>query len=371
MRIVYLISHLEHAGPVNALHGVLHGLLEARLVEPQDVSVVTLSPERPRSRWNEFRALGISLICVPVSPRRLLGGVVALRHKLRELDPDVCHSVNVKADTLLLLAGRGMRFRRVTTVQNVPSEDLQYLYPGVRGRLAARLHYTALAHLRAHVVCCSGTVAWDLRAHTGVEASVILNPLEAPPAPRMVAPRVLQRVVTASAITDRKNVHRLLELFSASSACALLELAVFGEGPRKTELMERYRSDRVLWLGYTHALADEFRCSGVYVSASLSEGLPLAPQLALLCGCPCVLSDIPQHREIASLSPAVFLFDPMSQPSFDAAIGRALVAHAVAADGSRDVLADRLSARTAAKAYMAKYQEALRGTDAAALRPAA
>ena len=45
--------------------------------------------------------------------------------------------------------------------------------------------------------------------------------------------------------------------------------------------------------------------SNVYISSSTLEGLPVSVLEAMYCGLPCVLSDIPQHREVATSCSAV------------------------------------------------------------------
>ncbi len=47
-----------------------------------------------------------------------------------------------------------------------------------------------------------------------------------------------------------------------------------------------------------------------YISSSTLEGLPVSTLEAMYCGLPCVLSDIPQHREIGEEAAVLLPFDP-------------------------------------------------------------
>ena len=283
MKIALLISHLEHAGPVNALHEILKGMLQEGLCSSRDLCVITLWPERSGSRLADFQRLGLDVRSVPVHPRNILPGVLALRRLLAELKPDICHSYNVKADSLLVVASWGLGFRRVSTVNNIPAEDLRFLYPGLRGACATWLHHTALKLFDPPLICCSNTVANHLRDAIGARTVTVLNPVERPrfsgdPTVARTRPRLGS--THAAGIIERKNPRTLLELFVGSPSCASVELAVFGEGPLKAKLMERHPDERIRWMGYTKRLADELRDSAGFISASLSEGMPLAPQLA-------------------------------------------------------------------------------------------
>jgi glycosyltransferase involved in cell wall biosynthesis len=371
VKIAYVISHLQRLGPVNVLYAIVEGLLHAGLCEPRDLTVVTVSPEKPGSRLADFAALGVGFRCVPVRAQSLVRGALALRRVLAEIAPDVCHSHCVKADGLVAVASLGLPVARVSTIHNIPAEDLGYTYPGIRGKLAAALAYAALKGIRGHLVGCSSTVAAHLAAKIGGKIVAVQNPVMPPPGSDPSIPRCATRIVSAGAVTERKNTRAVLERFLGSERCTGLELLVFGDGPLRSELMERHRDARVHWLGFSNGLGAEFRSARAYVSASFSEGMPLAPLEALLCGCACVLSDIPQHREVAYLSPSrVFLFDPRSQPSFDDAIDRVLSLDGAPPEAELAELARQLSPTAAATAYARLYQEALAASSPARMAAA-
>jgi glycosyltransferase involved in cell wall biosynthesis len=360
VKIAYLISHLQRLGPVNVLHSIVAGLLETRACAPGDVTVITLSPERAETRLPDFTALGVEVRHLPVRARTLPAGVVALRRALRELAPDVCHSNCVKADTLLALASPGLPVVRVSTIHSIPAEDLAYTYPGVRGKLAAMLAYASLRLLRGQLVGCSSAVASHLARKIGGNVVAVRNPVVPPPGADLVIPRSATRLISAGNITELKNTRAVVERFLESERCAGLELLVFGDGPLRSELMDRHRDARLRWPGYSSRLGAEFRSARAYVSASVSEGMPLAPLEALLCGCACVLSDIPQHREVADLSRSrVFLFDPRSQRSFDDAISGVLSLNGAPSEAELAALARRLSPGGAAAEYARVYEAAI------------
>lgn len=70
-------------------------------------------------------------------------------------------------------------------------------------------------------------------------------------------------------------------------------------------------SDRVTFTGLIprDAVFNELRNADFYISSSTLEGLPVSVLEAMYCGLPCVLSDIPQHREVAGDTTTVLALD--------------------------------------------------------------
>lgn len=57
----------------------------------------------------------------------------------------------------------------------------------------------------------------------------------------------------------------------------------------------------VVFHGFVDNVVPWLQASDLFVSASASEGMPLAVLEALSCGLPALLSDIPPHREIRDI----------------------------------------------------------------------
>lgn len=88
----------------------------------------------------------------------------------------------------------------------------------------------------------------------------------------------------------RKNLNKNIESGLQSDADTII---VWGN------TLEKISDKRVIYKGYGHDKVEIYSSFDVFISLSTDENLPLAIIQALGAGKPCVLSDIPAHREFA------------------------------------------------------------------------
>lgn len=136
---------------------------------------------------------------------------------------------------------------------------------------------------------------------------------------------------------------------------------LFGDGELRSGIQSRVASaharDRMRLLGYTNELWSWMRRASAFVSISRFEGNPNAVLEAMAVGCPLVVSDIPQHREILDDSTALFC-DPNSVADVAASVSKALsdqAATAVRAEVARQ-RATEWSVEETARQYLKLYE---------------
>jgi glycosyltransferase involved in cell wall biosynthesis len=124
-------------------------------------------------------------------------------------------------------------------------------------------------------------------------------------------PSDAELVLFAGRLSPEKNLFVLLEALDLvldrhPKAVAVL----FGEGPLLPEIAKRIQSSRFSGRyrlrGYTQELWRWIRSAKVVVSISRFEGNPNVVLETMAIGCPLVVSDIPEHKEILRESMAMF-----------------------------------------------------------------
>jgi len=139
-------------------------------------------------------------------------------------------------------------------------------------------------------------------------------------------------VLVTGRLEAYKQVERVIEAFALCSVDA--QLIVIGTGPLKDQIAGRVHQlgidDRVQMLGRLDDASTRRwqRSAKTVVSLSTSESFGLGIAEAVVAGARVVVSDIPAHREVSSMSGGVFEFVPADADADDiaTALGRALSA---------------------------------------------
>jgi glycosyltransferase involved in cell wall biosynthesis len=134
-------------------------------------------------------------------------------------------------------------------------------------------------------------------------------------------------ILTVGRVTAQKNVANLIrgyELFAVSQANAPgLFIAGGLDDAKYVEDVRPLLSERVTMAGRfaRSAMTPLYRGAAIYINASLHEGSSNAVLEAISAGCPILLSDISENRDIGLADE--FYFDPTAPDSIGAALKRA------------------------------------------------
>lgn len=130
-------------------------------------------------------------------------------------------------------------------------------------------------------------------------------------------------VASVGRLVASKRVDMLIECIRDLHDPRLL-LVVCGDGPERQRLQALAGGLRVRFLGHQDDVVPILRASQWFASASEFEGLPGAAIEAMLCALPCVLSDIPMHRELDTADGDVVWFPADEMAACSDAISAAL-----------------------------------------------
>jgi glycosyltransferase involved in cell wall biosynthesis len=186
----------------------------------------------------------------------------------------------------------------------------------------------------------------------------------APPARLETVPPAAPVILFAGRLATQKNLAIMLQGIRLALEGTEAHAVLCGEGPEQAELArtieESGEGGRIHLAGFRDDLWGLMKTAGVLVSVSRFEGHPNTVLEAMTCGCPVVVSDIPEHREFLDERSA-WLVDPESPEQVGAALRSAITDRAEAARRIAEArqIADGFSLPLAVERYDAVYRAVL------------
>jgi len=362
--IVYLVPYLANCGPVNVLHGIMRHLDMARF----RATVVALMPSGQAAERERFAACGARVVELSCTNWRLqlqTANVASLLLRRFGLDGHVIFHAHGYYPTRLLSKMRGAR--TMTTMHNICDEDFRMSKGRLLGGYMAHRYKAALKRLTVCIAISDGMEKYYAQNCDG-RFETVYNGVEAAKRPtaseRAAARRELGIAADAKALLypaaflPRKNHKALIgSIKQLDEANIVMLFAGSGETERHCKALAK-GDGRFRFLGFCPDMERLWQAADFMVSPSLSEGLPMAVLEALTRGLPCILSDIPPHREIMR---HVFGDDNLLFPLQETGSLTRLLRKAMHEELNQDEIAvhaaNYYSSETMADGYMRLYEE--------------
>lgn len=320
IKIVTLLSSLEKSGVTTVVYNICKYLDYSKF----SMHIVTLFPESDHSDLELFQALPLQIHSLQFARNtpdfKIKEGLL---NCCKSIHPHIVHTHTFRAD---MLAGKYLNhYTRAVTLHSILEHNNTNTHGFFLGKLMAliQLWYFRKATLRF-------AVSYSIQAHYAkfLSMSVIQNgadPEIFKPADeahrgllknKLSIPSDKKIYITVGALSKRKDPITLIQAFLNSKHVTDSILYVLGTGPLQQSCEQLIGNHpAVVLVGHTNRPIDYYQVADVLISASHSEGLPNTLLEAGLCNVPCILSDIPQHREIFRNGPGVYsvAFFPVAQ----------------------------------------------------------
>ena len=294
--------------------------------------IATLSPEPADSCIEEFGSLGVQVKQMKLSrAASFLSGARTLRHLASEVKPDIVHTHGFRAD--VLAARAGLECPIISTLHCNLFEDYGFAYGDHVGALLARRHFATLKRFDA-VIAVSESVAdtalqWGVAARViqnGVDLGVYCPPLDLHHIQALRAslgwPSEAVILLHTGSLSSRKNPVKVVTDFCASGISRQGFLVFAGGGSLRTECEKAAgAASNIVFLGKRKDVPDLLRAADVLISASSSEGLPMALLEGCASGIRVLATDIPPHKYIQRIFPVQMqIFDQEKSESLQTAL---------------------------------------------------
>ncbi|WP_283580459.1 glycosyltransferase family 4 protein [Ligilactobacillus aviarius] len=288
MNVCYIITSAINAGPVNVLFNMLDECINNFSIKPWLICLENDIPAN-RSIRNKFRNLGVHVVQFNIKD---IDKIVSF---IKENNIKVVHSHGLKPDLLNLMIKIRTRngLFNCSTLHNFPYEDYVPLFGKVKGRLLATLH--VLISKRLYSIACSRSIQ-DKYKEIGIDTDLVENGVKFPEIIGDKRIKSGRKFLYVGELIKRKNLTFLIKIFKNLTE---FDLTIVGDGVDYDFLREMsLESNNIHFQGRIENPTRYYQETDYYISASLSEGLPMSILEALSFGKPLLLSDIPAHRSI-------------------------------------------------------------------------
>lgn len=318
LNILYLSADLRNVGPTRQTLNIIKysGVKESCIV-------LTMFAEPQETLIDLYQNEGVKVESLRLDRRLfVLNAVKEISAFCAKNHVDIIHSNGVKPDIVAHFVAGKTGVKHVITLRNFPMEDLSGRMTPWFGKLVAFIHLYALKRCE-YLIACSKTIADKMRKTYGVDIQAIQNGVDTEKfqTKKTVSRKELYSryqlddstkiFICTNSFIPRKHNDEIAEAFIQANP-QNAALVFLGDGPLLNDVKRKFKGfSNILFMGKQKNVAAYLQNADFFVSASDSEGLPNAVIESLACGCPVILSDIPQHKEILDAVPNCGLLYPL------------------------------------------------------------
>jgi len=279
----------------------------------------------------ELRALRVELVAIAVDSLRAFPLTLSrTRGLVRRTRADVVHTHGKGAGLYGRLAARLAGVPAVHTFHGIHYES--YSGAGRRAYLALERRLAGLTHTVINVSPAQDAEAQALGLARPGRSRVVMNGIDvdelaarAPGARGALGLAADARVIGCVARFDPVKRHDVLvqALALIAPRRPRVSLLLAGDGPEKARiegLAAAIPGRPVVTCGATGWAINLFSSCDLYVTASVKEGLPMAPLEAMASGLAVIATDVPGHREVVEDGATGLLVPPDDAPALAVAI---------------------------------------------------
>lgn len=301
--ILTIHSTLEDSGLTN----VILNLCRCLNYNKFDMHIITLSPEPKNSKWGEFEKLPIKLESLNLSRVNwLIKGKYILKQRINEIKPNIIHTHSLRATSFVSNYAKSCPW--IATIHGDLISNYTDTYGKIMGSYFTKKELNAIKKADMKIACSYSLQKLlkrqiqNLHAiQNGVNEQVFYKPTLSEKhtlKSKFGFDKNKKIMVSVGALSNRKNPIDIIRAFNLSSMSKNTVLLFIGDGVLFEECKKIAQNANIVFLGKKTNIVEYLKVADYFISASSSEGLPNSVLEAYMTGLPCILSDIPQHREI-------------------------------------------------------------------------
>lgn len=361
IKVCYVISSLSNQGPPNVLYNIIKYMDLSKF----EISIITMVEEQKISRIEEFRALPIQV--VQMSPNKTQNPFAmfkTLKKTVEKLNPDILHTHCPRS--MFLVPFLSKKYKKMETVHIYPGIQQKVMYGKLKGQIVIWLS-NFFTKKMDEPIACSESVARSYWEEQHYRMKAIPNGCSLPLwkenkeqkfalRKRFGLKEEVKYFIFIGRFSNEKHPEMIIKAFEKMHD-PKLGVVLLGNGDLYDEL-KLYESDNILLPGFKSNVYDYLIACDYYISASDVEGLANTLLESMTVGLPCVLSNIPSHKEVIAktIQPMGYTFDNTNMESLLSAIQSVLALDVEStAKSIRNVFEKYYTARHMSEQYQEEY----------------
>ena len=300
MKVIYVVSRLNNAVPINQLYSLLKWTSQKC-----ECVVYTLFAENEDSKLEDFKKLNIKIKSFGISSKI---GIFVMSNLINNMivneKPEIIHTEGLAADIVIRKAKK--EFKWCSTLHNNIYSDYKLGLNAIKAFFYRKLHEICIRDMDMPI-CCSYSIMNEYKKHfKNKEFVAIQNGICVPDTTNIKKDYLKQYngktiIISVGSLVLRKNPEFIIENIKTWLQENNAILIILGEGKLMQSCREKANKN-IVFEGKVKNVYDYLAAADIFVSASYSEGLPMAVIEAGCFGKKLVLSDIQAHKELSNNS---------------------------------------------------------------------
>ncbi len=300
IKIAFITSSLSKQGPVQVILDIVSNIN----FEEFDVSIIALKKvDDASSLYSEFIKFPINIYTIDDYSKYNI--IAICRETLKFLKSkkiDIIHTHCFYSHFLSYILRS--KYNSVHTIHIYPDIQTISRKGNVIGTIMNFLTKYFIKKIK-YQIACSESISKEFKFRDNIEVNYITNGIAKPNSVYIPKKEIRKKLnleekvkyfIYVGRLSKEKNIIELINNFKIANI-PNAQLLILGDGVLFDEALSIANSS-VKMLGFQKNVLDYLHASDYYISASKTEGMPIAVLEALAVGLPLILSDIPPHLEI-------------------------------------------------------------------------
>jgi len=300
IKLAYIVSSLVKEGPVQVILDIITNIDFNKF----EVFIITLAKEKKNSLEFEFQKFPLHIIKFDSANKfNFLYHYLKLSRFIKKNNIEIIHSHCFRSLIYCHLSKK--EAKHIHTIHNNPTLQAVSLYGKILG-CTISLITKILIKSNNCSIACSKSVATDLKEKDNIAVSYIANGVSIPLHQKFRKKDEIRKTLnledgvvyflSIGRFSPEKNFQFLVKSF-IDADLENSKLIILGDG-KDYEKIKIIANQNIILPGFKSNVYEYIKACNYYISASLTEGMPLSVLEAMALGLPLILSDIPPHKEI-------------------------------------------------------------------------